>query len=170
LQELYGSRSRTEMFNLSHQLFSLKMTEGALVHTHGLKMIDLIEQLHQLDLTMDNDFYINLGRSRGSKSKGKAPMIPKGKKKKKGRQSTGSTRPVVGEAILDTIRKLQDEDCCFHCGKRGHWRSQCREFQKSKSEGASGSGTFMIELFLVENVSSTWVLDSGCGTNICNSL
>ncbi|GAV70623.1 UBN2_2 domain-containing protein [Cephalotus follicularis] len=231
LQELYGSRSRTESFNLSRQLFCTKMAEGSSVHTHGLKMIDLVEQLAQLHLTMHNDFYIDLvlsslprsysqfiinfhmnkvdtnlpellemlrtaehdmghGRSKSdvmylpstsswmaprgsgsrvSKSKMKAPMKPKGKKKR-GKRPTVPAGTVVGGSVLDMIRQLQDDDCCFYYGKYGHWGSQRSEFKNSKSGGTSGSGTFMIELFLATNVSSTWVLDSGCGTNICNSL
>ncbi|GAV87915.1 hypothetical protein CFOL_v3_31339 [Cephalotus follicularis] len=72
-------------------------------------------------------------RSRGSKSKGKAPMKPKGKKKNKGRNAVAPAGPMVRGSVLDTIWQLQDDDYCFYCGKHRHWRSQCSEFQKSKS-------------------------------------
>ncbi|GAV57158.1 hypothetical protein CFOL_v3_00696 [Cephalotus follicularis] len=86
-------------------------------------------------------------------------MKHKGKKKNKGRKAAAPVGLAVGGSVLDTIWQLQDDDCYFYYGKHEHWRSQCSEFQKSKSGGASGSGTFMIEFFLATNVSSTWVLD-----------
>ncbi|GAV70492.1 UBN2_2 domain-containing protein, partial [Cephalotus follicularis] len=60
IQEMYGAESRTQRFNLSRKLFKAQMQEGALVHEHGLKMIEMIEQLAQLGFVMDHDLYVDL--------------------------------------------------------------------------------------------------------------
>ncbi|GAV70034.1 LOW QUALITY PROTEIN: hypothetical protein CFOL_v3_13533, partial [Cephalotus follicularis] len=190
--ELYSEKSGITRYQLSKELFWNKMLEGAFVNDHCLKMISCIEQLASLGFIQDAELSTNLilltveanmdhGRSKsnvmllpsssswttdkkdGSKSKGKAPIKKIGKKGKK-------PLAVAGDAIQKRIRYLSDEKACFYCGKQGHWKSWCTEFLKSTAGGTSGSGTFMIESFLAYNVSSTWVVDSDCGTNICNSL
>ncbi|GJW02487.1 retrotransposon protein, putative, ty1-copia subclass [Tanacetum coccineum] len=60
---------------------------------------------------------------------------------------------------------------CHQCGEVGHWRRNCpiylAELMKKKklSQGASTSGIFIIELYCFP--STSWVYDTGCGTNIC---
>ncbi|GAV76738.1 zf-CCHC domain-containing protein/UBN2_2 domain-containing protein, partial [Cephalotus follicularis] len=202
LQEMYGAESRTQRFNLSRNLFKAQMQDGASVHEHGLKMIDMIEQLAQLGFVMDHDLYFlvnfhmnkievtlseliamlrtteadfDSGKSKthslllpsrsaqgkGSASsfcKGKGILMPvniKGKGKKKKKKKNGKLGASGGVA-KDRMKKLAAEGACFQCGKTGHWKKDCR--------------MFMIELNLALNSSSSWVLDTGCGTNFCNSL
>ncbi|GAV68241.1 UBN2_2 domain-containing protein, partial [Cephalotus follicularis] len=193
LKELYDTLSRTARFNQSRQLFWMKIPERASVHAHGLKMIDLIEQFAQLDCMMDNDFYIDLiltsfpqkfsqfiSNFYMNKVDCLLPElvamlrtveadfdIGKAKKNKKKAKSLG----VIGRVAKEKVKQLSEDKACFHCGKQGHWKRDYKEFLASTSStGASGSGTFMIELNLAYKVSSTWVLDTGYGTNICNSL
>ncbi|GAV57186.1 LOW QUALITY PROTEIN: UBN2_2 domain-containing protein, partial [Cephalotus follicularis] len=175
LQEMYGAESRTQRFNLSHKLFKAKMQEGASVHEHGLKMIDMIEQL-SLGFVMDHDLYVDLILTASSSSKGKGMLMPintkdKGKKKKKKKKGKLGAS---GNVAKDRIKKLADEGACFQCGKTWHWKKDCgvavAAVSADNPHGASTSGMFMIELNLALNSSSSWVLDTGCGTNLCNSL
>ncbi len=53
LQELYGKYSRNAKYEISMQLFRMKMSEGQNVGDHVHKMIQLIEQLKHLDFNMD---------------------------------------------------------------------------------------------------------------------
>ncbi|GAV56922.1 zf-CCHC domain-containing protein, partial [Cephalotus follicularis] len=53
-------------------------------------------------------------------------------------------------------KQKKKKGACFQCGKTGHWKKDCC--------------MFMIELNLALNSSSSSVLDTGCGTNLCNSL
>ncbi|GAV80082.1 zf-CCHC domain-containing protein/UBN2_2 domain-containing protein, partial [Cephalotus follicularis] len=207
LQEMYGAESRTQRFNLSRKLFKAQMLEGASVHEHGLKMIDMIEQLTQLGFVMDHDLYVDLiltslpksfsqffvnfhmnkievtlseliamlrtaeadfdsGKSkthslllpsyRSAQGKGSASSSCKGK---------GVLMPVntkgkaSGSVAKNYLKQLAAEGACFQCGKTGHWKKDYRV-----------TGMFMIELNLALNSSSSWVLDTGYGTNLCNSL
>ena len=58
----------------------------------------------------------------------------------------------------------------------GHWKRNCKVFLvelKNKKGGettASDSGMFMIEVNMSLSQISTWVLDTTCGSHICNSL
>ena len=65
---------------------------------------------------------------------------------------------------------------CFHCNKLGHWKRNCKVYlaelkkKKGSETTASDSGTFMIEVNMSLGRISTWVLDTVCGSHICNSL
>ena len=65
---------------------------------------------------------------------------------------------------------------CFHCNKVGHWMRNCKVYlaklkkKKGSETAASDSGMFMIEVNMSLSQNSTWVLDTACGSHICNSL
>ena len=58
----------------------------------------------------------------------------------------------------------------------GHWKRNCKVYlaelkkKKGSETTASDSGMFMIEVNMSLNQISTWVLDTACGSHICNSL
>jgi len=93
------------------------------------------------------------GRIKG-KGKGKAKVEPSKPKAKK--------------------PKVAENDPCFGCGEIGHWMRNCPTYLKelkAKRDAGQTSGTiFMIHIDLNVISSNTWVLDTGCGTHICNSL
>src|ERR687885_2662473 len=68
----------------------------------------------------------------------------------------------------------QKEDPCFHCGEMGHWKRNCpvflKELKAKRDVGQTSGMTYMIYVELSITSSNTWVLDTGCGTHICNSL
>ena len=47
LKELYGEQSQTTRYEISKQLFCIRMIEGTSVQTYILKIIDLITRLGQ---------------------------------------------------------------------------------------------------------------------------
>nr|KAJ0184546.1 hypothetical protein LSAT_V11C900496980 [Lactuca sativa] len=71
--------------------------------------------------------------------------------------------------------KVAKDDTCFECGVVGHWKRNYPKYlaelkNKKVGEGPSSISIFMIEMGLFTFSSNTWVLDTGCGTHICNSL
>ncbi|GAV71132.1 UBN2_2 domain-containing protein, partial [Cephalotus follicularis] len=188
LQEMYGAESRTQRFNLSRKLFKAQMQEGASVHENGLKMIDMIEQLAQSGFVMDHDLYVDLILTSlpksfsqflvnfhmnkievtlyeliamlrtaeadfdSGKSKTHSLLLPSSRSAQ-GKGSVSSS--CKGKGVLIPIN-TKGRGACFQCGKTGLWKKDCR--------------MFMIELNLALNSSYSWVLDTRCGTNLCNSL
>ncbi|KAJ9171075.1 hypothetical protein P3X46_019123 [Hevea brasiliensis] len=60
LQELYGEHSRNARYEISRQLFRMRMYEGQNVEDHVHKMIWLIEQLEHLDFNVDFQLQMDL--------------------------------------------------------------------------------------------------------------
>src|SRR5262249_20271769 len=93
-----------------------------------------------------------IGRANNKKRKGTA--APKKKKK---------TKPVKGQTPIKGKKKILEKDSeCHRCKKKGHWARNCRAILPE--------GTFVIDLYLSSMRSSSWVLDTGCASHICNSL
>jgi hypothetical protein len=60
LKELFDATSRTERYETSKELFYCKMTEGLLMNTHVLRMIDYFKKLGQLGFAIDHESSVDL--------------------------------------------------------------------------------------------------------------
>ena len=75
----------------------------------------------------------------------------------------------------DKIKKeKKPKGTCFHCGKDGHWKRNCKAYLESlkqkKLNEAFTSGMFMIEINLSTSKSDSWVLDIESGSHICINM
>ena len=89
----------------------------------------------------------------------------------------GNLKPKGGIQKKKGPKKANEpKGTCFHCGKEGHWRWNCYEYQQSlkfkKKEhtNASASGIYTIEICSFSVSKSLWVLDTGCGHHLCNDM
>ena len=99
-------------------------------------------------------------------------LKPRGLKKNKGKAKAPDHPKPNGK-----IEKKKGKGKCFFCGKKGHWKKdyrslkakEAREAQEAKKPNASGM-LCMIELYSYNTELSTWVLDTSCGTHLCNNM
>ena len=74
----------------------------------------------------------------------------------------------------DKKQKVAAQDPCYGCGKIGHWKRNCptylKELRAKRDDGQTSGIVFMIYVELNIISSNAWVLDTGCGTHICNLL
>ncbi|KAL4290178.1 hypothetical protein GQ457_14G017370 [Hibiscus cannabinus] len=94
----------------------------------------------------------------------------KGKKVAKSK-GIGKTKP-KGKNALKPKGGINKEGKCFHCDNPGHWKRNnpiyLEEVMKAKAVGASVSSIYVIDVNM--STSTSWVLDTGCGSHICTSV
>ena len=93
----------------------------------------------------------------------------KSSKNKKKRKITKQKGGVAKKKAKETSSK----GTCFHCCKEGHWMRNCKACIESKNKVAydapSSSGIYVIEVNTISH-DNIWVLDTGCGSHICNVM
>ena len=96
------------------------------------------------------------------KSKGK------GKKKKKNDFTKQDGKQITLGVANRGKKKDYAKGKCFHGGEKGHWKRNCPKFRAAKNKGMKSS--FLLEMYLVQNPTDFWCVDSGCTNHIYNSL
>ncbi|KAK8597134.1 hypothetical protein V6N12_065610 [Hibiscus sabdariffa] len=96
----------------------------------------------------------------------------KGKGKKVAKSKGSGKTKAKGKNVLKPKGAISKDGKCFHCNKSGHWKRNCpvylEEVKKAKAVGASVSGIYVIDVNM--STSSSWVLDTSCGSHICTSV
>ncbi|KAL8104443.1 hypothetical protein AgCh_028601 [Apium graveolens] len=148
---------------------SLPSSFSQFVVNFHIKKLDVsLPELHNmLKITESNfppkkSFVLLIGEDSNPKNRKKNPS-----KKKK----VNEKKPIPPKA-----EDPKSKAVCFHCNKVGHWKRNCKVYlvelkkKKGSETTASDSGMFMIEVNMSLSQISTWVLDTACGSHICNSL
>ncbi|KAK8634152.1 hypothetical protein V6N13_014981 [Hibiscus sabdariffa] len=96
----------------------------------------------------------------------------KGNGKKVAKSKGSGKTKAKGKNVLKPKGAISKDGKCFHCNKFGHWKRNCpvylEEVKKAKAVGASVSCIYVIDVNM--STSSSWVLDTGCGSHICTSV
>ncbi|XP_077232533.1 uncharacterized protein LOC143869859 [Tasmannia lanceolata] len=141
---------------------------------HMNKMtMTLTELMNQLQTTED------LQKSKKKSAflvEGNVPSSPKPKGKGKGRakgQGSKKNKPTVkNKKNFKKKKSTKGNDRCFHCGKPGQWKRNCRSYLAAKQGNKPTSS--MLPLFVVEtNMIGpvfSYCVDTGATSHICNIL
>ena len=93
----------------------------------------------------------------------------KGKGKKKGNFKKNSKQ--VATQVKNPKSGPKPNTESFYCKGTGHWKRNCPKYLADKKD-VKVKGIFdihVIDVYLTNTRSSTWVFDTGSVANICNS-
>nr|GEY32016.1 hypothetical protein [Tanacetum cinerariifolium] len=120
------------------------------------------DKLESLNMVFDAELSINIILS--------GMPADYNQKATQGKSDCGSKRKVKYEIAPTSDLK---EAMCFYCNTKGHWKRSCPKYLKDLKDGkvekGGHSGMYTIELHNT-TTSDSWVLDTGCGTHICDIL
>ena len=83
------------------------------------------------------------------------------KKKGKGKAATN----------LKGKKKIVDKGKCFHCNKDGHWKWNYPKYlveKRAENENKGKYDLLVVQICLMQNDNSTWILDSRTTNHICS--
>ena len=95
--------------------------------------------------------------------------------KKKGKGKKGNFKKnskIVATPTKKPKSGAKPETECFYCKGTGHWKRNCPKYLADKKDGKVNKGIcdiHVIDVYLTNARSSTWVFDTGSVANICNS-
>ncbi|KAH9750809.1 Integrase catalytic domain-containing protein [Citrus sinensis] len=161
LQELYGEQSRTIRYEISKKLFRMRMTEGSVNDhvLKMIDYIEQLEALNfsmdgelAIDLILQSlpdsfsQFIMNFNMNKMECSlaellkmlntaetcikKPKDVMAIEGPSTKKGKKKKFQPK-AKGGIKKGKANKPNDKGKCFHCGKNGHWKRNCKSYLNS---------------------------------------
>ena len=69
-----------------------------------------------------------------------------------------------------TRKDSDDKRTCFHYGLKGHCKRNCNKYLKEKVQRKhdDAPGINMIDTYLSYRDYTSWVLDTGCTSHLCN--
>ena len=166
---LWSLPTAYDQFVMSYHMHSM---DKSIMELHGMLKTTESSMTKNKPAVPNPVLAIREGRIQKKK---KSAYIPKGKGKGKiGAAKSSPASEGKGKGKMVPQAKTPDEAECFFCGKKGHWRRNCPGYLEGLKKlkglsigGTSDSGTYMIELHHT-STSGSWVLDTGCGTHVCN--
>ncbi|KAK8555198.1 hypothetical protein V6N12_009351 [Hibiscus sabdariffa] len=166
LKEIYEGQARQERYETSKALFQCKMIEGSPVGAHVIKMMGYIQTLEKLGFSLKDEletdlilqslpdsfkpFILNFNMNEINKT------LP---------QLLGMLRTVEGDMKKDGSKSIL---VVREAKRNGKKVAKSKEVKKAKAVGVSVSGIYVIDVNM--STSSSWVLDTGCGSHICTSV
>src|SRR5215216_5697513 len=124
-------------------------------------ILELFAMLKAAEVEVKKEHQVLMvNKTTGFKKKGKGK---KGNFKKNSKQAAAlGKKPKSGP---------KPETKCFYCRGTGHWKWICPKYLADNKDGKVNKGIFdihVIDVYLTNTRSSTWVFDTGSVAHICN--
>ena len=197
LSDQFQKKSWANKLQLRRRLYSLRLRDGESVQEHIRKLTELFEELAVIgDPMKEEDQVVHLLASLPDSFNVLVTALES--------NADVPKMEVVTERLLHEERKQQDKRSsspskalsvsrqkkgprCFHCGKPGHFRRDCRQLkaenEKSKLHKGNKSGknqasigqhsrcesdVLVVEQALQAGAAENWIVDSGATCHMCH--
>ena len=92
--------------------------------------------------------------------------------KKKAKKGSKKKMNPKADISKKKVKKVSTKGTCYHCGKEGHWKKNCKEYLTIVKQINIARGLYMIQinLSLSTSISDSWVLDTVWGSHLCKLL
>src|SRR5215216_6720577 len=198
LKLIFQANARVERYEVSNKFYSYKMEENSSVSEHILKISGYYNHLNQLGVELPDDCVIGRvlqslppsykGFVMNYNMQGMNKTIPElfamlkaaeveVKKEHQVLMVNKTTSFKKNSKQVAAPRKKpksgpKPETEGFYCKGTGHWKWNCPKYLADKKDGKVNKGIFdihVIDVYLTNTRSSTWVFDTGSVAHICNS-
>ena len=124
---------------------------------------------------------INKGRSQEGEANvaEQKPSSSNNNKKRKNKEGGSGAQPKKAKRTSNNKSKNKKNNStdkkpkgkCFHCGVEGHWKRNCKKYLSELKDKKKGKYDLLVlEACLVDDDSSSWIVDSGATNHVCSSL
>jgi len=129
----------------------------------NITLTELMQELQKFERMIKGSTIVEANFAEASSSK---PPSGNGKKKQVAKKESSSVPPNKGK---NKKKRNPNKLKCFHCGKVGHMKKNCKDYLAVKGKGGE-CDLLIVEACLVEESSDNWVIDSGATNHVCVSL
>ena len=114
---------------------------------------------------------LKIAKSHFKDEKASVLLIDKINKKKGKKGFKKKLNPKAG-IFKKKVKKVSAKGTCYHCGKEGYWKKNCKEYLATVKSASVAKVLYMIQTNLSLSISilDYWVLDTAYDLYLCKSL
>ncbi|KAL0455619.1 UNVERIFIED_CONTAM: hypothetical protein Slati_0901100 [Sesamum latifolium] len=128
MKYVYAVPDRHIRYAGTKAFFGTKMAEGLSVHSHGVKMLSLVEKIEDLKDGLNNDTYIDVILQSFP------PSYDSFIERLRPPRRNARVRD-AGRGRRAREQRSKANDVCMHCQGKGHWKRECPQLLSNPGVG-----------------------------------